>query len=441
MPGMARLARREWVPDASDDLVQRVAAEVARARPADIADEIDRLAAENRRIHDERCVNLDPAANTMNPRAEALLASGLGSRPSLGHPGDKYETGLEAIERIEIIAAELAAEVFAAPYAEVRIGSGALANLYAFMATCRAGDSIIAPPATIGGHVTHHAAGAAGWFGLTTHSAPVDPGRYTVDVDGVRELAERVRPSLITIAGSLNLRHHPVAELRTIADSVGAKLLFDAAHLSGLIAGGAWPNPLGEGAHVMTMSTYKSLAGPPAGLLVTNDPSIAERVDRIAFPGLTANFDAANTAALAMTLVDWQTSGESYAREMVETARSLAGHLAADGVPVHGWGDGHATDSHAFALDAGPDAGRRRVLALAEANLLTSAIGLPHGAGDGVRIGTNEIVRWGITGDHVAELAGLVATAWRADDPASLAGDVSEFRSRFRRLHHVAIGV
>ncbi len=92
----------------------------------------------------------------MNPKAEALLASGLGSRPSLGYPGDKYEMGLEAIEQIEVIAAELCAEVFEAKYAEIRVPSGAIANLYGFMATCRPGDTIIAPPAAIGGHVTHH---------------------------------------------------------------------------------------------------------------------------------------------------------------------------------------------------------------------------------------------------------------------------------------------
>ena len=141
------LAARPWVPAAEE---RRPHAwprpPPARRRPRVLA-EIERLAAENRRIHDVECVNLNPATNVMNPRAEALLSAGLGSRPSLGYPGEKYEMGLEAIEQIEIIAAELAAEVFGARYAEVRVGSGALANLYAFMATCRPGDTIIAPPA------------------------------------------------------------------------------------------------------------------------------------------------------------------------------------------------------------------------------------------------------------------------------------------------------
>jgi glycine hydroxymethyltransferase len=441
---MAGLRRREWVPDTSEELVLEVAEQVAAASPPDVVALVTSLAAESRRIHDVDCINLNPAANTMNPRAEALLASGLGSRPSLGYPGAKYETGLEAIERIEIVAAELAAQVFRSPFAEVRVGSGALANLYAFMATTNPGDAIIAPPAEIGGHVTHHGAGAAGRYGLVTHPAPVRASTYSVDVDALRSLAHDVRPRLITIGGSLNLRHHPVATIREIADEVGATVLFDAAHLSGPIAGGAWPDPLDEGAHVMTMSTYKSLAGPPAGLLLTTDAGIAERVDAIAFPGLTANFDAANTAALAVSLADWLVHGRAYAAEMVAAAQALAHHLDAAGVPVHAPDDGPATVSHAFALDAGGRGGDAVSRALRRTNVLASGIGLPHDAGAGVRIGTNEIVRWGMGVEHMPRLAELVARAWHAvgDDGVlhDVAADVTAFRRRFGAIRYAITG-
>jgi glycine hydroxymethyltransferase len=432
---MPNLERRSWVPGASERLVQEIAGHTAVTTTEALDRELLDLIERNRRIHDVECVNLNPAANTMNPRAEALLASGLGSRPSLGYPGDKYEMGLEAIERIEVIAAELAAEVFRAPYAEVRVGSGALANLYAFMATCRPGDAVIVPPAAIGGHVTHHQGGAAGLYGLDIHEAPVDARRYTVDVDRLRSMAHDLRPALITIGGSLNLSHHPVASIRDIADEVGAVVLFDAAHLSGLIAGGAWPDPLAEGAHVMTMSAYKSLAGPPSGLLVTTDAGVAERVDAIAFPGLTANFDAANTAALAMTLLDWRDHGAAYAVEMVHTAKALGAALQAAGVPMHAAG---ATESHAFALDTrARGGGHRTAIELRRANILTSAIGLPDDAGAGLRLGTNEMVRWGMTADDTADLAELIARALAADDPGDVAPDVSEFRSQFTELHFV----
>jgi glycine hydroxymethyltransferase len=123
------LARREWVPEGPERYVQQLARDTAAGEVSAIEALIDGHIAGNRAIHERDCVNLNPATNVMNPRAEAALASGLGSRPSLGYPGDKYEMGLEAIEKIEVIAAELAAEVFGARYAEIRVPSGAIANL------------------------------------------------------------------------------------------------------------------------------------------------------------------------------------------------------------------------------------------------------------------------------------------------------------------------
>ncbi len=143
---MTHLAPRPWVPAASESLVQRLAAQTLSPSTS-IAARIDQLIDRNQEIHDADCFNLNPATNVMNPRAEAALARGLGSRPSLGYPGDKYEMGLEAIEEIEVITAALASEIFGARYAEIRVGSGALANLYGFMALAKPGDSIIAPRA------------------------------------------------------------------------------------------------------------------------------------------------------------------------------------------------------------------------------------------------------------------------------------------------------
>ncbi|GAA0828139.1 serine hydroxymethyltransferase [Streptosporangium amethystogenes subsp. fukuiense] len=430
------LAHRPWVPTVTEDRVQSVLKAVTDQTASSIQNEIERLVAGNHRIHDVESVNLNPATNIMNPRAEALLSAGLGSRPSLGYPGEKYEMGLEAIEQIEIIAAELAAEVFGAGYAEVRVGSGALANLYTFMATCEPGDTIIAPPASIGGHVTHHEPGAAGLYGLNIVPAPVTPDGYTVDVDALRELAERVRPKLITIGGSLNLFHHPVARIREIADAVGARVLFDAAHLCGMIAGKAWPQPLAEGAHLITMSTYKSLGGPAGGLIVTDDAELAERLDAIAYPGLTANFDAGKTAALAMTMLDWKAAGPAYAQEMIATARRLADELLALGVPIFA-ADRGCTRSHQFSVPAHRyGGGQRAARRLREANLLSSGIGLPmeavEGDVNGLRIGTPEIVRLGMTEADMPELASFIARGLDENvDPGTVAPEVTEWRSRF----------
>ncbi len=436
------LERRAWVPEASERYVQDVAGEVAASDAAANERRLLALVAENRAIHERDAVNLNPAGNVMNPRAEALLADGLGTRASLGYPGDKYEMGLEAVEKIEIMAAELAAEVFGARYVEFRVPSGGIANLYVFMATAKPGDAIIAPPPSIGGHVTHHAAGAAGLYGVVTHPAPVDAAGYTVDVAALREQARAVRPKLITIGGSLNLFAHPIRAIREIADEVGAYVLFDAAHMSGMIAGHAWQLPLEEGAHAMTMSTYKSLGGPAAGLVLTNDAALAERLDAIAYPGLTANFDAAKTAALAMSLLDWKVYGRDYASAMAATARALAEALAARGIPVFARERG-ITTSHQFAIEAARyGGGQAAAKLLRRANVLTCGIGLPiapvDGDTNGLRFGTPEIVRFGMGPGDMKELAGYIAEALVGNRaPEEVARDVSAFRRRFATLRYV----
>jgi glycine hydroxymethyltransferase len=180
------MRERQWVPADLEGYVQSISSSAASASGDDVLARIDELTEQNRATYAEECVQLNPAANLMNPRAEAALSAGLGSRPSLGYPGDKYEMGLEAVEQIEVIAAQLACDVFEAD-------------------------------------------------------------NYTFDIDGLATMAHAVRPKMITVGSSLNLTHHPVADIRAIADEVGAKVLFDAAHLSGVIAGKAWPNPLCEG--------------------------------------------------------------------------------------------------------------------------------------------------------------------------------------------------
>lgn len=441
---MANLSRRDWVPETAETLVQTFANRVSEQSGGEIADRIEELARENRIIHEKRCFNLNPATNVMNPRAEALLSGGLGTRPSLGYPGQKYETGLEAIEEIEVICAELCAEVFGAHHAEIRVPSGAIANLYGFMALAKPGDQIIVPPAEIGGHVTHHAAGCAGLYGLQSHAAPVDADGYSVDLDALERMAKRVRPRIITIGGSLNLFPHPVREIREISDKTGAYVLFDAAHQCGIIAGGAWANPLDEGAHLMTMSTYKSLAGPPGGLIVTNEDEIAKRLDSIAFPGMTANFDAAKSAALAMTMLDWKAQGRAYATAMVNTSRALAKALQKNDIALFEGRRG-ATESHQFAALAAPfGGGQNAAHKLRKSGFLACGIGLPVDPIDndlnGLRIGTPEIVRWGMGPDDMPELGARIAQALHSAAPETLAEETATYRARFDGLHYVRQG-
>jgi glycine hydroxymethyltransferase len=204
-----------------------------------------------------------------------------------------------------------------------------------------------------------------------------------------------------------------------------------------MIAGGAWQNPLEHGAHLMTMSTYKSLGGPASGLIVTNEPELAERIDQIAFPGMTANFDGAKSASLAITMLDWRHYGRPYAATMIDLAEALN----AEGVPLFAKQQGF-TRSHQFAIEAarfgGGQAASRR---LRMANLLACGIGLPvapvDGDLNGLRIGTPEIVRRGMQPSDMPKLARFIARALTTNDPLSLAAEVTAFRRGFQGLRFV----
>jgi glycine hydroxymethyltransferase len=433
-----QLERRKWVPEPSENLVQNLADKVSGSSSRELLERLTFLADLNKTIHEKDCFNLNPATNVMNPRAEAFLSCGIGSRPSLGYPGDKYEMGLEAIEEIEVVASSLVAEIFCSKFAEIRVPSGAMANLFSFMAVCKPGDTIIVPPASIGGHVTHHNPGCAGLFGLNIIEAPIDKDYYTVDIDQLRELALKERPKLITLGGSLNLFQHPVSAVSSIAKEVGATLLFDAAHQCGLIAGNAWENPLDLGADVVTMSTYKSLGGPPGGAIVTNNAEIAEKIDSIAFPGMTANFDAAKSAALAVTMLDWKEFGKEYVNEMVLMSKTLASSLEEYDIPIFFGALGH-TQSHQFAVLAEEfGGGQRASKLLRKSGFLACGIGLPVkdlvGDMNGLRFGTPELVRWGMQAKHSNKLAGLVAKALKG---YNVSEQVSEWRRTFNKIHFV----
>ena len=189
------------------------------------------------------------------------------------------------------------------------------------------------------------------------------------------------------------------------------------------------------------MSTYKSLGGPAGGLIVTNDADIAEQLDKIAFPGMTANFDAAKSASLAITLLDWREHGQDYARAMIETAKALAEALDKEGIRVFAKGSGF-TRSHQFAIEAaGYGGGQTAAKRLRQANILTCGIGLPlPGVDDdlnGLRFGTPEIVRRGMRPADMPGLARLIARALTTNDPVSLAEDVTAFRRGFSGVHFV----
>ncbi len=436
---------RPWLTETEATRVEGLLGLFERMSPAQAAEQIAAYARRSDVRYDEESIVLYAGTNVMDPKARALLASSLGSRPSLGHPGAKYETGLEDAEAVEMSCLAFARQVFDAPYVEYRVASGSLANLYAFMALAKPGDTLLALPTSAAGHATHRETGAAGLYGLRIVDIPWDAARMEVDLAGLAEVARRERPRIILLGASLVLFPYPVRAARAIADEVGATLMYDAAHVSALITtagSAAFQHPLAEGAKVVSFSTYKSLGGPAGGMLLTSDAAIAERIERIAYPGLTANFDDGRVGALAISLAGFSLYGAEYVAAMLANGQALAAALAEHGLPVVAAERGYTTTHH-VALDARPfGGGDHAARRLARCAIHSSGIGLPGAevAGDynGLRFGVQEVTRWGMGPAEMRIIANLVADRLLDRRPAhAIWREVRMLRRDFQRLRYV----
>lgn len=433
---------RPWLEARELARIDELLLQYGTADPALVPSLVADIVHQSEQLNDKACLNLYAGTNIMDPQARLLAHSTIGSRPSLGQPGNKYETGLQYAEALEVLCLSLIRRVFHCSYAEFRVFSGAMANLYAYMVLAKPGDTILTLPERAGGHATHRPYGAAGLYGLRVIDIPWSDEQMTVDLDRLADVAARERPRIILVGSSLMLFPFPLAQIRAISDQVGAKVVYDAAHISGLLAGNAFQHPLQEGAHIVTFSTYKSLGGPPGGLLLTNDADLAEQVERVAYPGLTANFDLGRIAALTVTLAGFLQFGETYAQMMCTNACHLAQALKAEGLPVVAAARDF-TQSHLVALSAQDfGGGTHAARDLEECLILASGIEVPGPsvAGDysGLRLGTQEITRWGMQPVHMPWIARTIADRLLARRSVhDIRADVELFRAQFQRLHFV----
>jgi glycine hydroxymethyltransferase len=376
--------------------------------------------------------------NVMSPAARRVAEAPVGGRPSMGWPGEKYQAGLDRLDVLEVLTPALVARLVGARFAEVRSHSATMSNLAVYTALTEPGDTIAVLPERAGGHTSHHAVGAPGVRGLRVVDLPYDVDAYDVDLDALPGFLERERPRLVVIGASLLLFPHRVPAIAEAVSAAGAVLLYDASHMAGLVAAGRFQRPLAEGADLLTFSTYKSFGGPPGGVIATDDAALAERVSAAVFPGLTANYDAARLAPLAVTAAEILGDGGAYADRCIAVARDFAAALSREGFAVAGEGRGF-TDSHHVAVDVAALGGGRAAMArLAEAGVYLSAIGLPWQADGepdrGLRIGTQEVVRRGLGEPELRQVAALMADLLLRDaDPRAIRKAVVQIRQDAHR--------
>ncbi|MGC5012365.1 glycine hydroxymethyltransferase [Streptosporangium sp. DT93] len=409
---MERSRVAPWAPPRAQLRLAELESEVSGLGLDAVNRLVDAVLAEHRGRLDEDGVVLYAGTNTMSERARAAHEISMGCRPSMGWPGDKYQTGLDELDVLEVLVPLQVAALMGGEFAEVRLQSATLANLACYSAFTSPGDTIAVLPEDAGGHAVQHARAVAGIRGLRTADLPYDAARLDVDHDALPTFLREHRPALVVVGAGLMLFPYDVGRIRAACDEVGALLVYDASHVAGLIAGGRFQRPLAEGAHLLTMSTYTSFGGPPGAAVVTRDEGLASRVSAAAYPGLTANYDASRLAPLAVVAAEHAAGGPVYADRCLANALALASALEAEGFGVFAAGRGW-TASHHVAVDAaafgGGDAAARL---LAEGGVYLSGIGLPGQPRTepmrGLRIGTQEVTRRGFRPDSMGAVAALM---------------------------------
>ena len=416
-----------WASGAAQERVRRIQCESEPGTPDDLARAHRAVLRHVRRMDGEGLVlyagSNAPRATVHDPEA--------GVRPSLGDPGEKLQPGLEDLEILEVLTTRAVAATVRARHADARVPSATIANLAAYAGMTDVGATTAALPRWAGGHFNHHSEGAAGIRGHRVVELPYDVAAHDVDVDALPGFLERERPALIALGGSVMLFPHRLAEIVPVARAAGARVLYDASHVAGLIAGGRFQDPLADGVDVVTFSTYKSFGGPPGGVVATNDAEIAERISAAVYPGLTANYDAGRFRALGIAAAELLEHGAEYAARCIASAQALACALHDEGLPVAGAERGF-TASHHVAIPL-PDAiaGEWAVGRLARAGVYLSAtqIGGANGPVAALRLGTQELVQRGFCPDDMAAVATLVARVLEGGEaPSDVRPDVLALR-------------
>ncbi len=295
-------------------------------------------------------IELIASENIVSRAVLEAQGSVLTNKYAEGYPGKRYYGGCEYVDVIETLAIERAKKLFGAGFANVQPNSGSQMNQAVFLALLQPGDTFMGLDLAAGGHLTHGSpVNMSGkWFKPISYGVRRDD--QLLDMDEIARLAREHKPRLIIAGGTAYSRLWDFKRFREIADEVGAYLMVDMAHFSGLVAGGVHPNPVPH-AHVVTSTTHKSLRGPRGGLILTNDEALAKKINSAIFPGLQGgplmHVIAAKAVALAEAL---RPEFKIYAKDVVENARALAAELKALGLDIVSGG----TDNHLLLVDLRP---------------------------------------------------------------------------------------
>jgi glycine hydroxymethyltransferase len=414
--------------------------------------EIRKLLIKHNQLFSES-IPLIASENIISPAVKEALICDFEHRYAEGWPGERVYAGCYYIDKVELIAIEVMKWLFDAEFVDVRPISGVTANLAVYTAFTEPNDTMMALSIAKGGHISmgkKEFGGTAGAVhGLNIEYFEFNEETLNIDVDKTMKKIEKLykegkKISLVMFGGSVILFPHPVKELSDFLKSYNIIVGYDAAHVSGLIAGGVFQHPLKEGADVMSMSTHKTFFGPQRGAIISFE-KYADKIKRAVFPGIVSNHHLHTMAGLAIAAVEMYLFGKEYAKNVVKTAKALAEALYNKGFDVLGENLGF-TETHQVVMDVtkyglGGDLERllERAGIIVNRNLLYNdpQRGLHYQNPGGIRLGVQEIVRLGMGPDQMEDIAIFFKRVIiDKEDPNKVKKDVIEFRRDFTEIKY-----
>ena len=392
---------------------------------------------ENRR--QEEHVELIASENYTSPLVMQAQGSQLTNKYAEGYPGKRYYGGCEYVDQVEVLAIERVKALFGADYANVQPHSGSQANAAVFLALLSGGDTILGMSLDAGGHLTHGA--APNFSGKLYNSVQygLNPDTGEVDYDEVQRLATEHQPKMVIAGFSAYSRQLDWARFREIADSVGAYLMVDMAHVAGLVAAGEYPSPMPH-AHVVTSTTHKTLAGPRGGIILAGaDEAIHKKLNSALFPGSQGGPLMHVIAGKAVCFKEAMSDEfRAYQKRVVANAQAMARVFQERGFDIVSGG----TDNHLFLLDliSKDITGKAADAALGRANITVNKNAVPNDprspfVTSGLRIGSPAVTRRGFTEADCATLTGWMCDVLDdIDNEAKLEATIEAVRTKVLAL-------
>ncbi len=388
------------------------------------------------------CINLIASENIMSPEAERLYINDMMHRYAEGLPFKRYYQGHRYLDEVEVKTQKMVSQLFDAEFVDLRPISGTIANLAVFVGLINDGDRIMALDVPHGAHVSHTLHGALGLRRVKVINIPFDKETMNIDVDETIKLIEVHEPRLIILGASLFLFPHPLEQISEHAKAHGSIIMYDAAHVLGLIAGGEFQQPFKEGADIVTSSTHKTFPGPQGGLVMAKDESHFRTIQKGIFPTLVCNHHIHRIPALAQTTWEMGMYGRKYARQMVKNAKRLAETLAELGFNVlaeaHGFTESHQVVMDVSACGGGSSTARK----LEENNIIANKNMIPGDEASketmrnpsGIRLGVQEMTRWGCKESDMELIAELIAKCLLENK--NVRDEVVSFRQNFLEVRY-----